>query len=110
LESTITNLRSKLGVAENDLARATEQCQRQEETIEQLKQDNLDQEKRLADSAAQWRRMINQTKRAAQERELEQNERIFELEAPVDNPAGRGCWARRRCLWGGRRDRASRPT
>ena len=99
LERTIANLRSKLSIAEKDLAGAKEQSRRHEETIERLKQDEIDREKRLADSDARWRRVLNETKQAAQdsdaqlrrvlnetkqaaqERELKQNKRIHALEA-----------------------------
>jgi hypothetical protein len=80
-EQRIALLRNKIDIAEQDLARAKEQCQRQQETIEKLKRDNLALEKQRADDAAQWRRVLEENELVAQERETKQNARIRELES-----------------------------
>jgi transcriptional regulator with XRE-family HTH domain len=80
-EKRIALLRNKVDIAEQDLARAKEQCRRQQETIEKLKRDNLALEKQRADDAAKWRRVLDENKLVAQEREAKQNARIRELES-----------------------------
>ncbi|HHH29659.1 MAG TPA: helix-turn-helix domain-containing protein [Polyangiaceae bacterium] len=80
-EKRIALLRNKVDIAEQDLARAKEQCRRQQETIEKLKRDNLALEKQRADDAAKWRRVLEENKLVAQEREAKQSARIRKLES-----------------------------